>query len=583
MQNKWNIDLEREHTTQCPRCARNGRDRSRNNLKVYGGDSGAYCWSCQFTIPSAEHRASMGWDEDECEEEEVSTKEKITLGEVEKLKTYTGEGGKGARGITDVTYRHYAVRTKYDETTGEPDTQYYPYFEDGVISGFKVRKLPKTFSTIGKVSAESELFGYFRYKNSNSKIVCLTAGEIDCMTLRDALVSYNKARGSDWEETPVVSMGLGETGSAKQLKAHYDWFDKAEKIIYFPDQDEVGQEAIKNIVKVLPQGKVWIAKFNSKDLNELRVKGRDKEIVSAFFSAQKYVPNGITASTNIQDKMKEFLSIPRLTLPPYLHKLQKMLRGGLPVCIFNVLSSSGSGKSTHIDAMTLHWIMNSGKMVGIIPMETSEGETGVNLLSSYSEFKMNLLETEEERLAFIQSEDSLRLQQELFYKEDGSPRFYILDAEAHSLQARVEYLIVSLGCTIIICDPLQDVMDMLGDDEQAKFMAWQKSWMKKGITFVNVNHSRKSGQGQKANSKGADLSEEDMMGSSTIFKSGGVNLVLMRNKEAEDPIERNTTIMKLTKARGVGETGIVGKYYYEMEKHKLWDLDDWNSQNTHQF
>jgi hypothetical protein len=110
-----------------------------------------------------------------------------------------------------------------------------------------------------------------------------------------------------------------------------------------------------------------------------------------------------------------------------------------------------------------------------------------------------------------------------------------------------------------------------------------KGWMKKGITFVNVNHSRKSGQGQKANSKGADLSEEDMMGHSSIFKSGGVNLILMRNKEAEDEMEKNTTLMKLTKARGVGDTGIVGKYYYEMEKHKIWDLDDWLNANPPSF
>jgi hypothetical protein len=216
-------------------------------------------------------------------------------------------------------------------------------------------------------------------------------------------------------------------------------------------------------------------------------------------------------------------------------------------------------------------------------METSDGEYGVNLLSSFAEVKMNLFETVEERLAFLEEDDVQQLQRKLFFDEDGNDRFYILDAEAETLRERVEYLIVSLGCQIIIIDPLQDVFDMLGEDEQARFMAWMKGWMKKGIMFVNVNHVRKNGGGQKANSKGADLSEEDIMGSSTIFKSGGINLIIMRNKEAEDPIEKNTTTMKLTKARGVGDTGLIGKYYYELEKHKLWDLDDYLAQNPQQF
>lgn len=235
---------------------------SSDGFHWYGEGKGGYCYSCNRSILSDERKAELGIDEDE-EEEELSTKEKLTQSEIEHFKSYTGESGKGARGISDSTYRHYAVRTKYNEETGEPVAQYYPYFEDSVLSGLKVRVLPKSFSTLGKVSTTSELFGLFRYRNSNSRTCCLTAGEIDAMSLRDCLVNYAKNKGSDWEETPVVSMALGETGSGKQLKAHYDWFDRFEKIIYFPDQDEVGLEAVHAIVKALPHGKVFIAKFHA--------------------------------------------------------------------------------------------------------------------------------------------------------------------------------------------------------------------------------------------------------------------------------------------------------------------------------
>lgn len=580
-ENKWGIDLNREYNCQCPRCARNGRDRSKNNLKVYGEDKGAFCWSCNFTIPSAEHREAMGWDEDEEENAEVSTREKITAEENERIKGYTGSDGKGYRGIKTTTNTFFGVRYEYDEESGEPIKQYVPTTVGGELSGYRTRRFPKDFAgPVGQVGKECDMVFQFRFKTHTGTVI-ISGGETKALNSYQMIYDNQASRGKlEYETTAVVCSTLGESGAAKQVQAQYEFFNQFKKIIVCMDEDEAGQKAVEQLVRVLPKGKVWIMRMRYKDADVYVEKGKQQDFIQDFLKAKKYVPHGITASTDITDKMKEFLTQPRLTLPPYLHKLQKKLRGGLPVCIFNILAASGSGKTTHVDAMTLHWVMSGDKKVGIIPMETSEGEYGVNLLSAFSEVKMNLFETVDERLKFIESEDILDLQQQLFYDADGNPRFYILDAEAETLQERVEYLIVSLECEIIIIDPIQDVFDMLGEDEQAKFMGWMKGWMKKGVTFVNVNHSRKSGQGQKANSKGAELSEEDMMGSSTIFKSGGVNLILMRNKDAESEEERNTTVMKLSKARGVGDTGMVGKYYYEMEKHKLWDLDDWQAQNA---
>ena len=88
-------------------------------------------------------------------------------------------------------------------------------------------------------------------------------------------------------------------------------------------------------------------------------------------------------------------------------------------------------------------------------------------------------------------------------------------------------------------------------------------------------HTRKTSGGQKAGSTGADLHEEDLMGNSAIYKSAACNLMFTRNKEAEDDVERNTTIMKATKIRWTGKTGIAGKYYYDNETHTMHDLDDW--------
>lgn len=60
----FDVDLSKEGHTGCPRCMKNGKDRSRNNLMVYGLDSngehkGAKCFACEYTIPSVEWLREM--------------------------------------------------------------------------------------------------------------------------------------------------------------------------------------------------------------------------------------------------------------------------------------------------------------------------------------------------------------------------------------------------------------------------------------------------------------------------------------------------------------------------------------------
>lgn len=560
---------------QCPRCVSRGADRSKDNLARYS-DGSCYCFACSYTELSDEEKEKRGIEEFDYDLEEVMTREAITKEENEKIKSYTGTDGKGFRGIREEINKYFGVRYQYSEETGEPIKEFVPITQAGELVGYKTRIFPKDFSQpIGKVGKDCDLVGQFRFKNFNHTLL-IVGGEIKQRAAYQMLSDDQKARGKDnYDPVAVVSPTVGESGAAKQIALHYEWLCQFSKIIVCMDMDEAGQKANEAICKVLPKGKAYVMQMRYKDADEYIKNGKEREFISDFWKARQYVPHGVTSSTDLSDAMDEFLSIPRVSLPPYLHKLQKMLRGGLPSCIFNVLSASGTGKSTHCDAMTIHWIMNAGKKVGVVPMEASAGEYGVNLLSSYMKRKINLFETEQERLDFVKTPEAVAAKQELFYDETGAPRFYILDAEAETIKSKIEYLIISLDCSIIIIDPLQDVFDLLGEDEQAAFMAWQKSWMKKGVLFVNINHARKNSQGAKANSKGADLSEEDMHGHSSIFKSGGVNLILMRNKEAETELERNTTIMKLTKARGIGETGIVGKYYYDLETHQVHDIDDW--------
>ena len=570
-----------EYKSRCPRCAENGRDTSGDNLHNYGEGRGSFCHACGFVILSDEERDKRGLNNFDEFYEESMGKELITQEELDEVKETTGTKGHGLRGITDSTLKTYAVRHAYSAEDGKPIERYYPCFINGGLSGFKVRILPKDFTTIGKVGKDCELFGYFKFKQSRGKYVVLAlGGEEDAMATYQMLADYNKSKGSDFENIPVVSGVVGENGADKQVQNNYEWFNKFEKIVVIRDMDEAGEKALHKVVKVLPKGKVFVTELPLKDPSDMLQQGKEKQFLDCFFKAKVYTPNGILASTDIMNRVVEEAKTEKIPLPPFMHKLQHMMAGGIPLgVIVNMGSASGTGKSTICDEMTYYWIFNSPHMISVVTLESDAGQWGINLLSRHISQKINLIEDIEDKISMLESEDIKEKSKDLWTKEDGTPRFYIVeerDGSLDSLKEQIMQLVIACDCKVIILDPLQDILDGLSNEDQAVFLKWQKGLVKSHkITFININHVRKSGGGQKANSTGADLHEEDFQGSSAIFKSGACNLIFTRDKEAEDEIERNTTKMKASKIRWTGKTGGAGEYYYDNETHTVHDKDDY--------
>jgi hypothetical protein len=202
----------------CPKCRSSGGDRAGDNFSYYGEGRGGFCFSCGYTLPSDEHIAARGLDDYEYNDCEIMTKELITEAEVEQLKSYTGVNGKGCRSISDEIYKAYACRFKYSEETNEVEEVFYPYTENFKAAGYKVRKLPKEFYSVGKIGKDSDLFGQWRWKSAQGKYVLITAGEVDCLSAHMMLENYRKSKGSDYDPIPVVSSGIGESGSYKQIQ-----------------------------------------------------------------------------------------------------------------------------------------------------------------------------------------------------------------------------------------------------------------------------------------------------------------------------------------------------------------------------
>lgn len=563
---------------RCPRCAENGNDKSGDNLVIYD-DGGKVCFrpGCGYTILSDDYKAKYGGYElvGKPFDESVAA----------QIRNYTVDPN-GFRGLTRDTCAKFRVRHVFNDRN-EVVEQYYPATINYELSGYKVRKNPKDFDAYGTTGKACDMFGQVIFRNSNSKTVIITGGELDAMSAYQMLHDYQKAKGNgEFEPVPVVSCTVGEGGTAKQIQAHYEWFSRFDKIILCLDNDEAGKRAAEECMMVLPKGKAYRLDMTLKDPNKYLEEGRGREFVAAYWAAKPIIPAGVIGSDDLYDRVIENVSTECIPLPDFMEELAEMMGGEIPLgYIVNFASASGAGKTTVVNEMIYHWIFNCPVPIGVVSMELDAGQYGETMLSRHLGRKISLIPGKQAKLEYLQSEYVRTKARELFRKEDGSPRWHLVDDRdggLETIQATVEQLIISCGCRVIILDPLQDLLDGLSNEEQAVFMRWQKRMVKSHkVTFINISHVRKNSTGQQANSTGAFLSEEDMSGSSTIFKSGGANVLFGRNKYAEDPVERNTITAVMSKCRWTGLTGPAGQWYYDNIKHTMMSKRKWVEDNNH--
>lgn len=564
----------------CPNCG------SKDNLAIYS-DNSYYCFSqCGYKSLSEDYKEELdskqskskvrvksttGIDMEQQTNEVKSTKPAITDEENQAIKEQTSVTGNGFRGIRDDIYKMFGVRHSFDESTGEVVEQYYPVTQDGQLAGYKIREVPKNFRSKGRTGADCELFMAFKF-NRGGKYVIICEGEVCALSGYQMLKDYNSKRGSEFE-IAVVSPTTG-ANSQKQIAANYKFLDSFDNIILAFDNDKAGKEAVDKIIPVLPKGKVKIMQMRYKDHNEYLEKGKDKEYIQDFYAAKVRVPVGVLPSSSLYERMMQQVATPKVPFPAFMGKLNDMFIGGMPLgYIFNIAADTGVGKTTFVNEMVYYWIFNSPHLIGIVSMELDAGQYTEVLLSRHISRKLSLMGDTGEKLKYLSSDKVKEQVDQLTLKEDGSERFYLLDnrdGTVEEIQDTIEELVVSCGCKVIICDPLQDILEGLSNEEQALFMKWAKGFIKShNVSFVLINHMRKS----------ENSGEQDIMGHSSIIKSASANIILKRDKLAEDDTVRNTTTISVAKNRVCGLTGPAGGMYYDNSTHTLHELDSWIAEN----
>lgn len=574
----------------------------------------SYCFSCAQSFQQYHlAKSSLGGEFGLCSEGGQAAKKvferkpkspRITMEQAKLVISYGTDAtlkhgvnrGKQIRGIKEEYNAFFGHRTRKD-ANGNPLVRYYPETCGGELNGYKTRTFPKGFGyeNLGITGISNDLSGQHKFKDMQFRDICICPGEEDKVAFFQQFDEYQKSRfGKDdkgYAPMPVVSPTTGEGSAAKQLRAQYDFVNRAERIFIGMDNDSRGRQAAEEIAKIFPKDKVFIISWSYKDPNNAinNPEGKDysAQTIRDFYNAKPYMKGLVKSSKGLMSDISEVLLKKRITLPDYMSKISKMMGGDsgeegmLQSVILNIIGNTSCGKTTHVNGMCYHWIMNSPQKPIVASLEATSGQYALDIISIHLGENIRKGRTGKEVLEYLETpEVQLRLK-DLWENEYGEERFRIIDerdGNIKTLERDLEEAFHRDGCEMFIIDVLTDILRNLSIEQQSEHMSWQKNMVKKGATIVNVLHTTKPKKDKDGNY--VPISEYDAYGSSTFVQSASINILIDRDKMTEDNIEKNTTRVRMPKCRE-GYTGEAGEWYYDTTTRKVYDRDLFFKENPH--
>jgi len=188
----------------------------------------------------------------------------------------------------------YGVKTKV-APNGEPIAIGFPYPSSAV----KHRYLDKKdFRWSGDV--QPGLFGMDKFTPGASKYITITEGELDSISLRQALLDGRGFGGtatfSNSTDFHVVS--VQNARSAARDCAHVrSWLNTYDRILLCFDEDTPGQDAARRVAALFDGGKVYHVRLRPrKDANEFLQVGDPTALRELWWKAKKFMPDTITST-----------------------------------------------------------------------------------------------------------------------------------------------------------------------------------------------------------------------------------------------------------------------------------------------
>ena len=515
-------------------------------------DGSAYCFSCSTFFPDYEKSGDV-------KVPVIKPKENNTF-----LTSYSGiYGALTDRGISKETAIKFGVKIINDHAD-KIQKHVYPFYNGSEVVCTKTRVIAnKSFFSNGTYEGTG-LFGEQMYRNTKGKYLTITEGECDAMAV-DELFQGKYA---------VVSLKRGAAGAVKDIRESIEFVEAFDTVVLCFDNDKAGQEAAKNVARIVKPGKIKIINLPNgyKDANDMLRQKKYSEFTKAWWEAKTYTPSGIMElsaqkSNWLNRETKESIAYPWEGLNKKLYGLR---RGEL----VTLTGGTGLGKSS-VTRELEHWLIKNTKdNVGIVALEENWLRTADGLISieAYDRIYLN-----EKRDKYTPEQLN-----EFFDKVIEKDRVFIhahLGAtDIDEIFSKLRYMIIGCQCKWVVLDHLHMLVNILSEGDERRgidtLMNKLRSLVEEtNVGMILVSHLRRAA-GEKGHEQGIEVSLSHLKGSQGISQLSDCVIALERNQQAKDPEEASRTKVRVLKSRYTGDTGLACTLQYDNNSGRLYEVTD---------
>ena len=529
----------------CPLC-------DSSDAGAYYDDGHFYCFSCEGTI----------------QPENV---------EVTDLHTYRIENKREPKAVDDIPWTDRniseAVVNYYDVSATDRSVR-FPYYDAmGMRQAAKIRNLGKVFSTEGDFK-DCVLFGMHTLSKAGSSkgdTIIVTEGEADALAAFQMANNISQsAKTISKRGTPIVpaiSIKSGAASAERDFKNHLEFLEGFSRVFICLDSDSQGQKSVERCAKLLKPGKAFIVKLEHKDPCEYTKRGLSQEFVGHLKDAVCYTPAGIcNASTNFEGLWSE--QNQRSIDFPWTG-LQSKTLGTRAREIVTWAAGTGVGKSSMLRELQHHYLKNTQSNIGVIALEESVDRTRRGILSVEASDRLHLNEVFKKY-----SKEEIK---KYFDSTLGTGRVFIYDhfgsLEMEDLLNRVRYMVMGLDCQVIFIDHLSILISGLDITDERKAIDRTMTMLRQiteetGCAIHLVTHLRRLG-GDRSHEEGVEVNLGHLRGSHGIAQISDTVISLERDTQSDDPVECNTTTLRVLKCRYTGDVGMCDRLFYEKATGRL--------------